>query len=92
MTWISCKERLPNDYEVCLISDGKTVSCGHMYYASFWKDYCNLIKIDKKFEPKVKYWMPFPEAPKKKRVFLTNMKSFSDEKKLVDWFKRDYFS
>jgi hypothetical protein len=55
MEWISVKDRLPEQYDEVLISDGKTVTHSYFQDGSF---------VGREIAIEVTYWMPLPSAPK----------------------------
>lgn len=86
MTWISVKDRLPEDCEVCLcyLKIKKSMVCYLMYDQCskpiiFVNDnYCDdYISLDD-----VLYWMPLPEEPNidnKSNVQIENIQYFDDD-------------
>ncbi len=74
MEWISVKDKLPEKYQIVLVTDGKNI-CLH-YKQSFWNwegdegedlycrdcqvvnERCNII------EGTITHWMPLPKLPK----------------------------
>lgn len=65
--WVSIKERLPEQDEIVLLSDGKTYFFGWLHGFSNKLCYVNeyLAERNRSIEESgITHWMPMPELPK----------------------------
>lgn len=62
-TWVSVKDKLPEDLENILFTDGKDVYKGHISKSYLEEDHYWYSVADHAVEG-VKHWMPLPKPPK----------------------------
>jgi len=59
--WIKCSERMPDDFEDVLVSDGGNVEVMWRDCDGFWD--CWAPRNSNISEANVTHWMPLPEPP-----------------------------
>lgn len=61
MEWISVKDRLPNDSNEVIITDGRFVTGGYGWYGDYFSnDYDDNMELSE-----ITHWMPLPAPPTK---------------------------
>ena len=68
MNWISVEQRLPDERQVVIITDGLAVHIGYRIYNRWFLDRF-LIGKKQDINGAISHWMPFPDPPTEINIF-----------------------